>query len=229
MQECFTVIKVKDKEIRIREQKIQEEDDVDDGVDSMFFDSDWSLAASTANKVWESALAMKDYLIENEALIVGKDVIELGSGTGCVGLCASALGAKKVMLTDIGSVLTHCTMRNLESNSLKGECEVLDWRSFSESNGECFVGGFDVILASDCVWLKELVLPFFRTLSILMKRKSGCIALLGQMERAKEDSQVFATWKELKLCLEENGFKVLLKNGDPKEREAPFIVSLESK
>lgn len=43
----------------------------------------------------------------------GRTVLELGSGTGVVGIVAAALGAKRVLLTDFPHLLPHI-QRNIE-------------------------------------------------------------------------------------------------------------------
>lgn len=75
----------------------------------------------TLAKYMEHALSSK---------IVGKTVVELGSGTGLVGIAASMLGAGEVHLTDLPYALKN-TRANVDLNkpSLKGRviCEELDW------------------------------------------------------------------------------------------------------
>ena len=50
--------------------------------------------------VWPAGLFMCDFLKRNSELVKGKRVLELGSGTGLVGLYAAKLGASHVTLTD---------------------------------------------------------------------------------------------------------------------------------
>ena len=62
------------------------------------------VAAATGFQVWEGARALKKMLEDPEmplsAHIKGKRVLELGSGTGLAGLCASAIGGD-VMLSGV--------------------------------------------------------------------------------------------------------------------------------
>ena len=61
---------------------------------------------------------------------VGKTVVELGAGTGLVGIVASAIGAKKVYVTDLAYCLDNAR-ENVALNQmiLKGDVVVreLDW------------------------------------------------------------------------------------------------------
>ena len=50
--------------------------------------------------VWPAARALCEYLLKNRDVLAGTSCVELGAGTGAVGLYAAALGAAKVTLTD---------------------------------------------------------------------------------------------------------------------------------
>ena len=65
----------------------------------------WSGGYGTGGKVWSSSAVLTRW-IEANANSLGLDgasVLELGSGTGAVGLAAAAMGAARVVLTDGGS------------------------------------------------------------------------------------------------------------------------------
>ena len=71
----------------------------------------WSGGYGTGGKVWSSSRVLCDYLVDVAAGLEavpplelrGAHVVELGSGTGAVGLACAALGARAVVLTDGGS------------------------------------------------------------------------------------------------------------------------------
>lgn len=52
------------------------------------------------SKVWESSLALSCWGLMNQASVIGKNVLELGSGCGLGGIMLGAAGAAKVTLTD---------------------------------------------------------------------------------------------------------------------------------
>lgn len=60
------------------------------------------MSLSHAGTVWDGALVLA-YFFEkqNTPLFLGKNVLELGSGTGVLGLCVALLGPERVYLTDL--------------------------------------------------------------------------------------------------------------------------------
>merc|ERR1719436_1862400 len=71
---------------------------------------DTSDAEATSSEVWPGGLALARYF-ERQAVQWAQDspeglsVLELGAGTGLVGLAARALGARQVLLTDTKGAL----------------------------------------------------------------------------------------------------------------------------
>jgi len=102
--------------------------------------------------VWDSALVLLHYF-ENEQVFGGnffknKRVIELGAGTGVVGICAAILGAQ-VTLTDREELLTRLIQKNAKENNVENlvTTHILEWGAdVSPLNPP-----FDVILMSDVV------------------------------------------------------------------------------
>ena len=63
----------------------------------------------TGLRVWEAAPYLIRHMERNPECIRGKAVIDLGSGTGAVGLSAAAIGAEHVVLSDADSAATIST------------------------------------------------------------------------------------------------------------------------
>ncbi len=64
----------------------------------------------------------------------GKVVVELGSGTGVVGIVAGLLGAREVVLTDLPYALDNARENvRLNAGTVKGaiHCKELDWCAVS--------------------------------------------------------------------------------------------------
>ena len=53
---------------------------------------------------------------------VGKNVLEIGAGTGLVSAVMSMLGAKEVIATDGDALLLPLLKKNIQKNSPLGEC-----------------------------------------------------------------------------------------------------------
>eukprot|EP01045_Picozoa_sp_COSAG04_P011457 COSAG04_NODE_738_length_10699_cov_72.861604_11_plen_298_part_00 len=67
---------------------------------------------TTGAAIWGSALLLSRVLEAREAQspeLRGASVLELGSGTGLVGLACAALGARDVTLTDRAALHSHCS------------------------------------------------------------------------------------------------------------------------
>ncbi|XP_071972130.1 protein N-lysine methyltransferase METTL21D isoform X2 [Engystomops pustulosus] len=116
--------------------------------------------------VWDAAIVLSKFLERQECaepgLFKGRHVVELGSGTGIVGIMASTLGAN-VTVTDLED-LQHLMKANITSNSalISGSCQakVLKWGEdvldFSPSP--------DYILMADCIYYEESLKPLLKTL-----------------------------------------------------------------
>ncbi|DBA98948.1 hypothetical protein WJX77_006801 [Trebouxia sp. C0004] len=98
--------------------------------------------------VWDAALVLLNYFCTDPGLLQGKRCIELGAGTGVVGLTAALLGAL-VVLTDLPIYLSGLE-RNVQVNSLQSFVSVreLQWGTDTDSFGP----PFDVIIASDLLY-----------------------------------------------------------------------------
>eukprot|EP00240_Pyramimonas_obovata_P015864 CAMPEP_0118923200 /NCGR_PEP_ID=MMETSP1169-20130426/1816_1 /TAXON_ID=36882 /ORGANISM="Pyramimonas obovata, Strain CCMP722" /LENGTH=292 /DNA_ID=CAMNT_0006864153 /DNA_START=241 /DNA_END=1118 /DNA_ORIENTATION=+ len=91
--------------------------DNEDFTDPNFFDDDWSPAAATGFVVWQGTFLFVKMLQEELASkLVGKRVLELGSGIGLAGLCAAAMGAH-VLQTDLPSVVYGALIPNIIQNT----------------------------------------------------------------------------------------------------------------
>eukprot|EP00891_Asterochloris_glomerata_P003696 jgi/Astpho2/3696/Aster-04885 len=69
-------------------------------------------------RVWAIAHTMCRHLVDNPALVRGRRVLELGSGTGLCGIVAAKLGAAEVLMTDnepkVLAILNDCAASNFE-------------------------------------------------------------------------------------------------------------------
>lgn len=100
------------------------------------------------------------------ASITGARVIDLGAGTGAVGLATAALGASSVVLTDLPHLLPLLE-RNLALNrdaAPAASVAALDWRA---PEIDPLHPPFQLILASDVLYQQEVLPHFVATLQAL--------------------------------------------------------------
>eukprot|EP01024_Parvocaulis_polyphysoides_P016456 TRINITY_DN17319_c0_g1_i2.p1 TRINITY_DN17319_c0_g1~~TRINITY_DN17319_c0_g1_i2.p1 ORF type:complete len:240 (-),score=25.71 TRINITY_DN17319_c0_g1_i2:32-751(-) len=69
--------------------------------------------------IWPSAQAMANHIFNNEDLVRGKRVVELGSGLGLGGISAAICGAKQVVLLDRERMALQCSLLNAAVNGLQ--------------------------------------------------------------------------------------------------------------
>lgn len=125
--------------------------------------------------VWDASLLLAKYLERlasksTESLFANATAIELGSGTGFLGLWLAAMGAR-VLLTDLPANL-DLMRRNLKLNSTSIVDESLvmiaafDWLDKSHrqlSKGKDFLNwtpleDIDYWIVSDCLYYKEVII-----------------------------------------------------------------------
>lgn len=149
---------------------------------------------TTCTTVWDGAVLLADYLKADPSVVRGKNVLELGSGVGLVGLVSACLGAKYVELTDLPEAV-HLLSENTKLNKQLWRsagcdavtCTTLDWfdptilpipgGNESASLQACW----NVILLGDCVWTLDLVEPLINTLRALIDQY--------QARRIKNDAE----------------------------------------
>lgn len=107
----------------------------------------------TGGDQWHAGVALSNYLVLNPHLIRNKRCLELGSGLGLVGLTAAALGASKVVFTDLESQ-TRIILANINFNRRSVEaCEcIVATHIFGDCCGASYLAEthqVEVVLGSD--------------------------------------------------------------------------------
>lgn len=176
---------------------------------------DWK-KLGVAAVVWDAAVVMCMYLELGKVELKGKRAIELGAGTGLVGIVAALLGAK-VTITDREPALDFL-FANVKANlppDSQGSVVVseLTWGQDLERYP---AGGFDLVLGADIVYLEDTFVPLLQTLDhlcsdtavvllackIRYKRDTNFLSMLKQRFRVEEvfydkqrDIHVYKSWK----------------------------------
>ncbi|QRV76637.1 phospholipase [Ceratobasidium sp. AG-Ba] len=149
---------------------------------------------------WPAGEVLSRYIARKGSL-EGRKVIELGSGTGLVGLVAGYLGAQEVVITD-QEQLMKIMEANIELNHLEDRvrASVLDWGDELPSDLPDTVS---LILAADCVYAEPAFPLLVSTLSDLSDKYGEPEILFCYKKRRKADKRFFGllkkhfTWSEV--------------------------------
>ncbi|CAN9512300.1 unnamed protein product [Ophioblennius macclurei] len=139
-----------------------------------------------AAPVWESALNLCRYLEQQRVELRGKRILELGAGTGVVGIAAARLGAE-VTLTDLPVALTHLEA-NVSMNKPPSGWPSIPPSVLPLSWGEDhinFSSDWDLVLGADIVYIPETYPLLMETLTHLCSKK----ALVYLSSRMREEHQ----------------------------------------
>ncbi|XP_068165152.1 protein N-lysine methyltransferase METTL21A [Antennarius striatus] len=154
---------------------------------------DWR-QLGVAAVVWDAAVVLCVYLEMGQVDLKGKAAIELGAGTGLVGIVAALLGAK-VTLTDREPALDLLSA-NVKANlppDLQGSAVVSEL-TWGEGLERYPTGGFDLVLGADIVYLESTFVQLLQTLEHLC---SDCGAvLLACRIRYQRDTDFLSMMKQ---------------------------------
>ena len=123
----------------------------------------------TGFRLWEAAPHLIGYLDRHRSVVQGRTVLDLGAGTGAVGLAAAALGASRTVLSDADSTVTVASSNGWEERgrlatladnvTLNGRddvmsVEALRWGDDAHlsSLSARWPNGFETIVASDVLY-----------------------------------------------------------------------------
>ena len=149
--------------------------------------------SGTGSTVWDAGIVLAAYVLREgtrERVGAGR-CLDLGSGTGIVGLAAAASGAfSHVVLSDLASVVS-LTEQNARRNAvaLPSGCEVrvvsMLWereaaRSLAQADGP-----FDVILGGDLLYRPQVVAPLLCALDALVVRRTT-VLIAASMQHSPE-------------------------------------------
>lgn len=140
---------------------------------------------------WPAGEVLSNYIaLRGEQYCHGKTILELGSGTGLVGLVAGALGGH-VWITDqaplLGIMKDNVNVNNLQSLVTVAE---LNWGENVPSD----IPRPDMILAADCVYYEPAFPLLVKTLSELSGEKTEI--LFCYKKRRKADKRFFTLLKK---------------------------------
>ncbi|XP_063093434.1 protein N-lysine methyltransferase METTL21A isoform X2 [Cavia porcellus] len=150
---------------------------------------DWR-QLGVAAVVWDAAVVLSTYLEMGAVELRGCTAVELGAGTGLVGIVAALLGAhvtvtdRKVALEFLQSNIQANLPPHIQTNTVVKE---LTWGQNLESFSP---GEFDLILGADIIYLEETFKDLLQTLGYLCGDHS--VILLACRIRYERDNNFLA-------------------------------------
>ncbi len=124
---------------------------------------------------WAGGQALARYLLDNPALAAGRNVLDLGSGSGLVAIAAAKAGATRVLAADIDAFALAAISLNAAANGVNVETTAVDLLAAPPA-------AFDILLVGDLFYerpLAERVLAFADA-----ARSRGALVLAGDPRRS---------------------------------------------
>ncbi|KAG2155674.1 hypothetical protein DEU56DRAFT_724194 [Suillus clintonianus] len=176
-------------------------------------------SGTTGLRTWCASFVLASYLIANPEMIHDQTVLELGCGTGFLGIVVATLQQKlnechqshhqslpAVLLTDVNSgVLSRCRDNirlrcNQSSNHQNISFSTLDWFDslslpLSENAATAFLSkaSAGVVIGADIVFDPSLVLPLVATLRLALSFESTRMAVVALTVRNEQTLTHFVT------------------------------------
>lgn len=119
---------------------------------------------------WAGGQALARYILDNPSWVAGKTVLDIGSGSGLVGLAAAKAGAVDVLAADIDAFACAAIGLNARTNNLR--------ITTTQENLIGADGDWDVILVGDLFYERPLAERLLAWLRVMDKP-----ALLGDPGR----------------------------------------------
>ena len=141
-------------------------------------------------------------------LVRGKQVLELGCGTGLVGITSACLGAD-VTLTDIAAIVPHtkyniqCNQQLIQSGHGTAAEAALDWNSPS-SSPSILAKQYDLLVGADLIYAVKDIGPLTDTLQQLWQHSSDCpVTIAHKIRSLPATNQFLAQLRQVGYSLDE--------------------------
>jgi predicted nicotinamide N-methyase len=160
--------------------------------------------------LWPAAIALAHEVASRAEVFHGKQVLELGAGTGLPGIVAASLGAR-VVQTDRHELAMSICKRNGEQNGIQTiEYRLADWTSWDDT------GHYDWIIGSDILY-GEMLHPHLRRIFETNLAQEGRVLLSDPFREVS-----------LRLLepMEEDGWRISLSKWSVGEEAAPRSIGL---
>ena len=125
---------------------------------------------------WAGGQALARHLLDHPGLAAGRDVLDLGAGSGLTAIAAAKADARSVLAADIDEVALVATRLNAEANDCRVEITAADLLAMPPSTS------FGTILVGDLFYERELA---DRVLAFIDAAASqGALVLIGDPQRS---------------------------------------------
>ena len=148
----------------------------------------------TGLNVWDGSVVLAKALEHGAGGVLrGTTILEVGCGTGVVGLAAGAMGAHHVYLTDLEYALDNTRKAvdlNKEHIDAEFHIQELDWTK------PVWDTPVDLVLAADVVWVEELIEPLVHALVAVTEGIGNAprpdVLMAHQMRSTRSDELLFS-------------------------------------
>ncbi|ODV79742.1 uncharacterized protein CANTADRAFT_89375 [Suhomyces tanzawaensis NRRL Y-17324] len=152
-------------------------------------------------KTWGSSLILANRLVNNDKDYILGEVLELGSGTGLVGIVSSILG-HNTTLTDLPEITPNLKVNVDLNNILHSQVHDLDWTdpsSFVQKMGNIT---YHTILISDPIYSSKHPYWVVNMINQFLSRDKSARVLIQLPLRPKFENERETLWK----LFDENGY-----------------------
>lgn len=106
--------------------------------------------------IWDAGRVLSEYLTDNMSQVSGKRILELGAGTGVVGLTAASLGATDVILTDKPELMPLIE-QNIKANGVATNARAMPlvWGDDVTTAGDDNLLMADIVCGSDLLYAPD--------------------------------------------------------------------------
>jgi predicted nicotinamide N-methyase len=139
-------------------------------------------SGTTGLRTWEASLLLSEWVLTQD--LTGKRILELGAGTGLVGILAAKRGAK-VTATDGSEMVVSRLRKNYEMNLVNSTSEVLWWGEENELLEETW----DYIIGADITYDEEVCRSLSETYALALRQ--GGIGILAATVRNHDTFSAF--------------------------------------
>lgn len=156
-----------------------------EGCPSISIIQDQSNSSATGWLVWPVALLFCKYLVSQKVALKGKRTIELGSGTGLLGIVLSSLGCATTVVSDLSSALALIQRNVLENGSLSVSVRELSWGDSTHISAVLaeFGPSFDLIIGTDIVYHQESFVLEALAQTVISLSSPSTVFMLAYEER----------------------------------------------